>query len=149
MHYSIAFKHQSITGRPPLGEILYPPLSMHTGLDTGRCITARCSAVGVHCALAVCTVQGCSRCSMQSLLLLQLTWGSGSQRREVMNAVAWSAPGLASAYPEWPGAPPDDYICKLRGRQLALPWEFFVVARDSSLSFSTPGDSEMKFVYSF
>ena len=26
MHYSIAFKHQSITGRPPLGEILYPPL---------------------------------------------------------------------------------------------------------------------------
>ena len=27
MHYSIAFKHQSITGRPPLGEILYPPLS--------------------------------------------------------------------------------------------------------------------------
>ena len=26
MNYSIAFKHQSITGRPPLGEILYPPL---------------------------------------------------------------------------------------------------------------------------
>ena len=26
MQYSIAFKHQSITGRPPLGEILYPPL---------------------------------------------------------------------------------------------------------------------------
>ena len=26
MHYSIAFKHHSITGRPPLGEILYPPL---------------------------------------------------------------------------------------------------------------------------
>ena len=26
MHYSIAFKYQSITGRPPLGEILYPPL---------------------------------------------------------------------------------------------------------------------------
>ena len=27
MHYSIAFKHQSITGRPPLGEIPYPPLT--------------------------------------------------------------------------------------------------------------------------
>ena len=27
IHYSIAFKHQSITGRPPLGEILYPPLT--------------------------------------------------------------------------------------------------------------------------
>ena len=27
MHYSIAFKRQSITGRPPLGEILYPPLA--------------------------------------------------------------------------------------------------------------------------
>ena len=26
MHYSTAFKHQFITGRPPLGEILYPPL---------------------------------------------------------------------------------------------------------------------------
>ena len=26
MLYSIAFKHQSIIGRPPLGEILYPPL---------------------------------------------------------------------------------------------------------------------------
>ena len=26
MHYSIAFKHQFLTGRPPLGEILYPPL---------------------------------------------------------------------------------------------------------------------------
>ena len=26
MHYSIAFKYQFITGRPPLGEILYPPL---------------------------------------------------------------------------------------------------------------------------
>ena len=26
MHYSIAFKHQFIIGRPPLGEILYPPL---------------------------------------------------------------------------------------------------------------------------
>ena len=26
MHYSISFQHQSITGRPPLGEILYPPL---------------------------------------------------------------------------------------------------------------------------
>ena len=26
MHYFIALKHQSITGRPPLGEILYPPL---------------------------------------------------------------------------------------------------------------------------
>ena len=26
MHYSIAFKHRSITERPPLGEILYPPL---------------------------------------------------------------------------------------------------------------------------
>ena len=25
MHYSIAFKHQSGTRRPPLGEILYPP----------------------------------------------------------------------------------------------------------------------------
>ena len=25
-HYSIAFEHQSITGRPPLGEILYSPL---------------------------------------------------------------------------------------------------------------------------
>ena len=24
--HSIAFKHQFITGRPPLGEILYPPL---------------------------------------------------------------------------------------------------------------------------
>ena len=26
IHYSIASKHQSITGRHPLGEILYPPL---------------------------------------------------------------------------------------------------------------------------
>ena len=26
MHYSMALKHQFITGRPPLGEILYPPL---------------------------------------------------------------------------------------------------------------------------
>ena len=26
IHYSIVFKHQSIIGRPPLGEILYPPL---------------------------------------------------------------------------------------------------------------------------
>ena len=26
MHYSIAFKHQFIIGRPPLGEILYPTL---------------------------------------------------------------------------------------------------------------------------
>ena len=26
IHYSIAFEHQFITGRPPLGEILYPPL---------------------------------------------------------------------------------------------------------------------------
>ena len=26
MHYLIAFKRQSINGRPPLGEILYPPL---------------------------------------------------------------------------------------------------------------------------
>ena len=26
IRYSIAFKHQSVTGRPPLGEILYPPL---------------------------------------------------------------------------------------------------------------------------
>ena len=26
MHYSKAFKRQFITGRPPLGEILYPPL---------------------------------------------------------------------------------------------------------------------------
>ena len=26
MHYTIAFKRQSIFGRPPLGEILYPPL---------------------------------------------------------------------------------------------------------------------------
>ena len=26
MHYSVAFKNQSITGHPPLGEILYPPL---------------------------------------------------------------------------------------------------------------------------
>ena len=28
MHYSIVFKHQFIIGRPPLGEILYPPLLM-------------------------------------------------------------------------------------------------------------------------
>ena len=28
MHYLTAFEHQSITGRPPLGEILYPPLAM-------------------------------------------------------------------------------------------------------------------------
>ena len=27
MHYSIAFKHQFIIGRPPLGEILYPRLT--------------------------------------------------------------------------------------------------------------------------
>ena len=26
MHDSIAFMHQSIIGRPPLGEILHPPL---------------------------------------------------------------------------------------------------------------------------
>ena len=26
IHYSIAFKHPSVTGRLPLGEILYPPL---------------------------------------------------------------------------------------------------------------------------
>ena len=26
IHYSIPFKHRSITERPPLGEILYPPL---------------------------------------------------------------------------------------------------------------------------
>ena len=26
IHHSIAFKHLSITGRPPLGEILHPPL---------------------------------------------------------------------------------------------------------------------------
>ena len=26
MHYSITFKYQAIIGRPPLGEILYPPL---------------------------------------------------------------------------------------------------------------------------
>ena len=26
IHHSIAFKHQSIIGRPPLGQILYPPL---------------------------------------------------------------------------------------------------------------------------
>ena len=30
MHYSIAFKHQFIIGRPPLGEILYPPLVLTT-----------------------------------------------------------------------------------------------------------------------
>ena len=29
MHYSIAFNHQFITGRPPLGEILYPPLIIY------------------------------------------------------------------------------------------------------------------------
>ena len=28
MHYSITFKHQSNIGRPPLGEILYPPLQI-------------------------------------------------------------------------------------------------------------------------
>ena len=28
MHYSIAFKRRSIAGRPPLGEILYPPLEL-------------------------------------------------------------------------------------------------------------------------
>ena len=28
MHYSISFKHQFIIGRPPLGEILYPPLQV-------------------------------------------------------------------------------------------------------------------------
>ena len=27
MHYSTSFKYQFITGRPPLGEILYPPLN--------------------------------------------------------------------------------------------------------------------------
>ena len=27
MHYSIAFKHHPNIGRPPLGEILYPPLT--------------------------------------------------------------------------------------------------------------------------
>ena len=26
MHYSITFEYQSITGPPPLGKILYPPL---------------------------------------------------------------------------------------------------------------------------
>ena len=26
IHHSIEFKHQFISGRPPLGEILYPPL---------------------------------------------------------------------------------------------------------------------------
>ena len=31
MHYSIAFKCQSITGRPPVGEILYPPLVLWYG----------------------------------------------------------------------------------------------------------------------
>ena len=32
MHYSIAFKHQSMIGRLPLGEILYPPLDFVTSL---------------------------------------------------------------------------------------------------------------------
>ena len=30
MHDSIAFMHQSIIGRPPLGEILHPPLIAYT-----------------------------------------------------------------------------------------------------------------------
>ena len=37
MHYSIAFKHQFITGRPPLGEILHPPLKYLAKL-TQKCI---------------------------------------------------------------------------------------------------------------
>ena len=32
IHYSIAFKHQSVTGRPPLGEILYLPLTLQSSL---------------------------------------------------------------------------------------------------------------------
>ena len=30
IHHSIAFKHQFITGHPPLGEILYPPLPLES-----------------------------------------------------------------------------------------------------------------------
>ena len=33
MHHSITFKHQFITGRPPLGNILYPPLPSPTRLQ--------------------------------------------------------------------------------------------------------------------
>ena len=36
-HYSIAFKNQSVTGRPPLGEVLYPPLG-HTLVDPLRVV---------------------------------------------------------------------------------------------------------------
>ena len=32
IYYSIAFKYQSITGRPPLGEILYPSLAAVSGI---------------------------------------------------------------------------------------------------------------------
>ena len=33
IHHAIAFKDQFITGRPPLGEILYPPLRRPCQLD--------------------------------------------------------------------------------------------------------------------
>ena len=36
MHYSITFKHQSNIGRPPLGEILYPPLALVNTAVMGR-----------------------------------------------------------------------------------------------------------------
>ena len=36
MHDSIAFMHQSIIGRPPLGEILHPPLLTNTRLGMSR-----------------------------------------------------------------------------------------------------------------
>ena len=42
MHYLIAFKHQFIIGRPPLGEILYPPL---IALTHGQC---QCTAAFRH-----------------------------------------------------------------------------------------------------
>ena len=43
MHYSIAFKYQSITGRPPLGEILYPPLA-----GDGEGYRSHLSGIGGH-----------------------------------------------------------------------------------------------------
>ena len=36
IHYSIPFKHRSITERPPLGEIVYPPLN---GVTTTQDLT--------------------------------------------------------------------------------------------------------------
>ena len=45
IYFSIAFKQQSITGRPPLGEILYPPL-----VKVPLALRFTQSTARVHCA---------------------------------------------------------------------------------------------------